>query len=81
MADHVIAENDAERSLVARKACIDAGHRRRRPRRIPKEICRCGYCPRCLDNARWERIYEERFADPSYYRQFGIRSSSPLSGL
>jgi hypothetical protein len=29
--------------------------------------CHCGQCRGCLDNARWERIYNEKFADPNYY--------------
>jgi hypothetical protein len=29
--------------------------------------CRCGHCPPCLDNARWERIFTEKFLDPHYY--------------
>jgi hypothetical protein len=28
--------------------------------------CRCGQCLRCLDNARWDRISNEKFADPTY---------------
>jgi hypothetical protein len=30
--------------------------------------CACGVCPSCLENARWERIFSEKFADPNYYR-------------
>jgi len=33
-----------------------------RPRR-----CQCGACAFCVDNARWERIFNEKFADPNYY--------------
>jgi hypothetical protein len=29
--------------------------------------CRCGSCRSCQENARWERIYNEKFADPMYY--------------
>jgi hypothetical protein len=29
--------------------------------------CQCGRCRGCLDNARWERIFAEKFADPNYY--------------
>jgi len=38
-------------------------------------------CGRCLENARWERIYQEKFVDPDYYVQTSSRRSSPLSGL
>lgn len=29
--------------------------------------CRCGVCETCVENARWERIFQEKFADPTYY--------------
>jgi hypothetical protein len=29
--------------------------------------CQCRVCPACLENARWERIFQEKFADPDYY--------------
>lgn len=42
-------------------------------------------CPRactcriCSDNARWERIFQEKFADPSYYSNPTSRNGSSLS--
>jgi hypothetical protein len=30
----------------------------------PKRHCRCGQCPICLENARWDQIFAEKFADP-----------------
>ncbi|HVN03496.1 MAG TPA: hypothetical protein VMT86_03705 [Bryobacteraceae bacterium] len=47
-----------------------------RPRR-----CTCGQCPRCRDDARWERIFNEKFADPSYYTARSVRHYSSLSRL
>jgi hypothetical protein len=29
--------------------------------------CACGTCTTCIENARWERIFREKFADPDYY--------------
>lgn len=29
--------------------------------------CTCGNCAVCSENARWERIFQEKFADPTYY--------------
>jgi hypothetical protein len=29
--------------------------------------CQCGRCRACVENARWERIFAEKFADPNYY--------------
>lgn len=38
--------------------------------------CSCSSC------ARWSRIYEEKFADPTYYQRGAIpRTVSPLSEL
>jgi len=48
-----------------------------KPQRPPRR-CRCGACPLCLENARWERIFAEKFADPKYYQrdQYLRRDSS-----
>jgi hypothetical protein len=40
--------------------------------------CKCGTCRTCDDNARWERIFEEKFADPTYYSDLAVRRGSPL---
>ena len=36
-------------------------------------------CRRCSENARWERIFQEKFADPSYYSNPTTRNGSSLS--
>jgi hypothetical protein len=36
-------------------------------------------CRTCSDNARWERIFQEKFADPSYYSTPTTRNGSSLS--
>jgi hypothetical protein len=43
--------------------------------------CRCGSCPTCQDGARWERIFQEKFADPDYYTRRLQRHGSSLSWL
>jgi hypothetical protein len=43
--------------------------------------CTCGACRRCEDNARWNRIFDEKFADPSYYGRVTVRHNSSLAGL
>jgi len=43
--------------------------------------CKCGQCRQCLDNARWERIFAEKFADPNYYTRLVTRTASPLTSL
>jgi len=47
----------------------------------PKQRCRCGKCDTCQDAARWERIFQEKFADPDYYSRRVPRQSSSLSSL
>jgi hypothetical protein len=42
--------------------------------------CLCGCtCRMCTDNARWERIFQEKFADPTYYSDPTTRNGSSLS--
>jgi hypothetical protein len=48
---------------------------RRRP------CCRTGVCPSCIENARWERVFQEKFADPYYYSRGSLRSASPIAHL
>jgi hypothetical protein len=46
-----------------------------------KMRCRCGRCQQCLDDARWERIFAAKFADPTYYNRPLTRLASPLTSL
>ncbi len=46
-----------------------------------KRNCHCGRCAECVDNARWDRIFNEKFADPDYYAPRYVRYSSPISSL
>jgi hypothetical protein len=48
-------------------------HRQRR------KNCDCGQCKWCTDNARWNRIFNEKFADPAYYTQNAVRHNSSLA--
>lgn len=41
--------------------------------------CYCGACSTCLENARWEKIFNEKFADPNYYKTQPVRHTSSLS--
>jgi hypothetical protein len=43
--------------------------------------CVCGKCGMCRDNARWERIFQEKFADSEYYTRRFVRQESPLREL
>lgn len=61
----------------------------RNPRRVQRRPaskdrrlhCKCGHCRQCLDNARWERIFTEKFADPTYYTRSVIHTASPLTSI
>jgi hypothetical protein len=41
--------------------------------------CHCGTCSTCLENARWDRIFNEKFADPNYYKAQPVKHTSSLS--
>jgi len=41
--------------------------------------CACGKCRTCLDNARWESVFQRKFADPNYYSLHPPRHQSSLS--
>jgi hypothetical protein len=43
--------------------------------------CHCGTCFHCVENLRWEKIFNEKFADPSYYSEREIRHCSALSEI
>lgn len=45
-----------------------------------QQPCRCGSCKTCVSNARWERVYNEKFADGDYYIGMRLSNRSPLSG-
>jgi len=50
-------------------------------RRTPGR-CTCGQCRTCQENARWERIFQEKFANADYYHHdIRIRYASPLSSV
>jgi hypothetical protein len=48
---------------------------------ISRTPCKCGTCARCLDNAKWDRIFNEKFADPDYYSPQPLQQGSSLGWL
>lgn len=48
------------------------------PHKSRSRRCQCGGCMKCVENARWERIFQERFADPEYYSRPRLRHDSSL---
>jgi len=49
--------------------------------KVTHRLCRCGTCDKCKENARWESIFQAKFADPDYYVRRVIRYESPLNSL
>jgi hypothetical protein len=43
--------------------------------------CHCGKCRQCAEEARWDKIYREKFADPDYYMQRPVPQGSSLSWM
>ena len=41
-------------------------------------MCKCGGCFQCREAARWETIFQQKFADPLYYSPRGLPHNSPL---
>ena len=58
---------------------MPAAQRPRLNTRASRRHCQCGACPKCLENARWDRIFNEKFADPNYYKRQPVRHTSSLS--
>jgi hypothetical protein len=58
----------------------DGPNETRRWLHAPKR-CKCGKCAMCVDNARWERIFTEKFADPNYYAPKPAQLGSSLGWL
>ena len=48
-------------------------------RSVRRRRCQCGTCSTCAENARWDKIFNEKFADPNYYKAQPIRHTSSLS--
>ena len=47
----------------------------------PEPRCKCGSCHACVENGRWDRIFNEKFADPEYYSERVPKMGSTLSSL
>ena len=50
-------------------------------RRNKRRPCKCGKCRTCLDNARWESVFQRKFADPFYYSLREPKQGSSLNGF
>lgn len=51
------------------------------PKRLKTSRCRCGVCRACTEEARWEKVFTEKFADPTYYSDRAPKFCSPLAHI
>ena len=74
-----LTSTDAVQALIMQASVKPAAPRATRGGRRVR--CSCGKCLQCKEDARWERIFTEKFADPNYYRHHLTHTSSPLASF
>ena len=67
--------------LLTRNRSRRGGQAARPANRGRRMSCKCGQCRQCQENARWERIFAKKFADPDYYTSRLVHYTSPLTSL
>jgi len=72
-----LLESAGPRSRSTRVA-VERGPAGEPVRATKSRRCRCGVCAHCLENARWERIFNEKFVDPTYYQRRPVTMGSSL---
>jgi len=73
---------EALMNAVARRKQVRHNRRAQTPQSPTPEKrsrCTCGKCGPCQDNARWDAIFNAKFADPDYYKSRPLRGGSSLS--
>jgi hypothetical protein len=71
-------QSDGLHGVVARRPLYDSFFGDSHPRKYCADR-KCGKCLRCQDDARWNRIYAEKFEDPEYYSPRCRHPGSSLS--
>ena len=68
---------------LTERPCVRRADLHREPARAVKgrRPCHCGSCAPCLENAKWERIFSEKFADADYYKPRSVWGGSSLGWL
>jgi hypothetical protein len=71
---------------VRREPTVPAGKVQSKPPQVGQNgHCnsgKCATCAMCISNAKWEKVFNEKFADPDYYKTARpIRIGSSLSRL
>ncbi|MFN7993105.1 MAG: hypothetical protein U0Q18_05870 [Bryobacteraceae bacterium] len=93
--DRATAINLLRAAVAMERGYCPRQRRRRTPKKITPPVkatvekpqakrtakCGCGHCRSCIENARWDRVYYEKFADLSYYSEVRVWNRSPLAGL
>lgn len=82
----VLADLAAIAQLTEDRPSSEPARRRQEGREAPARSsksrrCTCGKCRACIDNARWESVYQEKFADPFYYALREPKQTSALNGF
>jgi hypothetical protein len=78
-ASEAAQEPELFRQPAAQRRAVSPAEKPGEPTARQCRTRRCGRCLRCLDEARWERIFAEKFADPTYYEEHLVKYSSPLA--
>jgi len=82
LADTAMIAQLMDRAATVRPVRMHRAERRSAPaRRTRPRRCACGKCRTCLDNARWETVFQQKFADPNYYSLHPPRQCSSLNGF
>jgi len=92
--DRATAINLLRAAVAIERGYRPRQHRRRAPKPVTAPVkpaqrpqsrragkCNCGHCRLCVENARWDRVYYEKFADLDYYNGVRVWNQSPLAGL
>jgi hypothetical protein len=81
LADTAMLAQLLDRAVSAGTSRTHRAERRSGERRAQRRRCTCGKCRVCLDNARWEMVFQQKFADPYYYSLHPPRQGSSLNGF
>jgi len=77
VADSIIAALISSRPVAGPKAKRSWSHTRgNRP-----ATSQCGSCRIYVDNAKWERVFSEKFEDPDYYKSRPMWGASSFSSF
>jgi len=82
LADSAMIAQLMDRAVTVPQTRMRRSDRRAAPaRRAQPRRCTCGKCRTCVDNAHWEMVFQQKFADPYYYSLHPPRQCSSLNGF